>query len=64
MAVGRLGEGNNFAIYWLNLVTLGTIIFWWKFRLISLDPMLTLNLFLYGFCSLVSVFEQGVNCSF
>ena len=41
MPVARLGGGNNFAIYWLDLVTLGTIRFWWKFRLISLDPMLT-----------------------
>ena len=40
-AVARLGGGNSFAIYWLKLVTLGTIRFWWKFRLISLDPMLT-----------------------
>ena len=40
MAVARLGGGNSFAIYWLKLVTLGTIRFWWKFRLISLDPML------------------------
>ena len=64
MLVARLGGGNNFTLYWPNLVTLGTIRFWWKFRLISLDPMLTLKLFLYGFCSLMSVFEQGVNCSF
>ena len=64
MAVARLGGGNNFAIYWLKLVTLGTIRFWSKFRLISLDPMLTSNLFLYGFCSLMSVFEQGENFSF
>ena len=40
MAVARLGGGNNFAIYWLDLVTLGTIRLWWKFRLITLDPML------------------------
>ena len=42
MPVARLGGGggNNFALYWLNLVTLGIIRFWWKFRLISLDPML------------------------
>ena len=32
--------GNSFAIYWLKLVTLGTIRFWWKFRLTSLEPML------------------------
>ena len=64
MAVARLGGGISFAIYWLNLVTLGTIRFWWKFRLIYLDPMLTENLFLYGFCSLMSIFEQVVNCSF
>ena len=32
--------------------------------MISLDPMLTSKLFLYGFCSLMSVFEQGVICSF
>ena len=56
MALARLGGGNNFALYWLNLVTLGTIRFWWKFRLIFLDPMLSLNLFLHGFCSLMSVF--------
>ena len=56
MPVARLGGGNNFALYWLNLVTLGTIRFWWKFRLISLDPILSLNLFLRGFCSLMSVF--------
>ena len=43
MAVARLGGGNNFAVYWLDLVTLGTIRLWWKFRLISLDPMLTKN---------------------
>ena len=41
MTVARLGGGISFAIYWFNLVTLGTIRFWWKFRLISLDPMLT-----------------------
>ena len=64
MPVARLGGGNNFALYWLNLVTLGTIRFCWKFRLISMDPMLPLNLFLHGFCSLMSVFERGVNCSF
>ena len=64
MLVARLGGGNNFALYWLNLVTLGTIRFWWKFRLISMDPMLPLNLFLHGLCSLMSVFERGVNCSF
>ena len=40
MAIARLGGGNNFAIYWLDLVTLGTIRLWWKFRLITLDPML------------------------
>ena len=40
MVVARLGGGNSFAIYLLNMVTLGTIRFWWKFRLISLDPML------------------------
>ena len=28
MPVARLGGGNNFAIYWLNLVTLRTIRFW------------------------------------
>ena len=39
MAVVRLGGWNNFAIYWLDLVTLGTIRLWWKFRLITLDPM-------------------------
>ena len=38
MAVARLGGGNNFSVYWLDLVTLGTIRLWWKFRLITLDP--------------------------
>ena len=56
MALARLGGGNSFAIYWLKLVTLGTIRIWRKVRLISLDPMLSLNLFLHGFCSLMSVF--------
>ena len=64
MAVARLGGGNSFAIYWLKLITLGTISFWWKFKLISMDPMLTENSFLYDFCSLMLVFDQGVNCSF
>ena len=41
MPVARLGRGNNFALYWLDLVTLRTIIFWWKFRLSFLDPILT-----------------------
>ena len=41
MPVARLGGGNNFALYWFNLVTLRTIRFWWKFRLSFLDPMLT-----------------------
>ena len=39
MAVARLGGGNSFASYWLKLVILGTIRFWWKFRLTSLEPM-------------------------
>ena len=64
MLVAKLGGGNNFALYWPNLVTLGTFSFWWKFRLNSLDPMLPSNLFLYGFCSLMSVFKLGINCSF
>ena len=46
MAVVRLGGRNNFAIYWLDLVTLGTIRLWWKFRLITLDPMLPKKLVL------------------
>ena len=41
MPVARLGGGNNFALYWLNLVILRTIRFWWKFRLRTMDPMLT-----------------------
>ena len=49
MAVARLGGGNSFAIYWLNLVTLGTIRFWWKFRLIAFDPMIDLKLVLIWF---------------
>ena len=64
MPVARLGGGNNFALYWPNLVTLGTIRFRWKLRLISLDPMLTSKLFLHGFCSLMSVFKQDINFSF
>ena len=46
MALTRLrggeggGGGNSFAIFWLKLVTLGTIRIWWKFRLISLTLML------------------------
>ena len=64
MPVARLGGGNNFTLYCPNLVTLGTIRFWWKFKLTSLDPMLTSKLFLYGFCSLMSVFEHGINYSF
>ena len=64
MPVARLGGVNNSALYWPNLVTLGTIRCWRKFMLISLDPMLTSKLFLYGFCSLISVFEQGINYSF
>ena len=59
MAVARLGGGNSFAIYWLKLVTLGIISFLWKFRLISMDPMLTYSLLLYGLCSFMSVLEQG-----
>ena len=43
MAVARLEGRNNFAIYWLNMVTLGTIRFRWKFKLITLDPMLPEN---------------------
>ena len=46
MAVVRLGGGNNFSIYWLDLVTLGTIRLWGKFRLITLDPMLPKKLVL------------------
>ena len=61
MQVARSGGGNNFALYWPNLVTLGTIRFWLKFRLISLDPMLPSKFFFFGFCSLMSVFEQGIN---
>ena len=66
MPVARLGGGggDKFTLYWLNLVTLRTIRFWWKFRLNFLDPMLTYNLFLYGLCSLMSVFEEGINYSF
>ena len=64
MAVARLGGVNSFAIYCLKLVTLGTIRFWWKFRLTSLKLMLPENLFLYGFCSFMSVCDRGVNCSF
>ena len=40
MAVDRLGGGNSFAINWLKLVNLGTIRFWWKFKLTSLKLML------------------------
>ena len=64
MAVARLGGGNSFASYWLKLVTLGTIRFWWKFRLTSLEPMLPKNLFLYGIRFLMTVFVQGLNCSY
>ena len=49
MVLARLGGGNSFAIYWLKLVTLGTIRIWWKFRLISLTLMIALKLFLIWF---------------
>ena len=57
MAVARGGGGgggrNSFAIYWLKLVSLGTIRFWWKFRFIEIDVALNLLLwflfFLVGF---------------
>ena len=49
MALARLGGGNSFAIYWLKLVTLGTIRIWWKFRLISLTLMIALKLVLIWF---------------
>ena len=54
MAVARLGGGNSFAIYWLKLVTLGTIRFWWKFRFdflgadVALKLVLTWHLFSYN----------------
>ena len=41
MAVARLGGGgDSFAIYWLKLVSFGTIRLWLKFRLTSLKLML------------------------
>ena len=49
MALARLGGGNSFAIYWLKLVTLGTIRNWWKFRLISLTLMIAPKLVLIWF---------------
>ena len=49
MALARLGGENSFVIYWLKLVTLGTIRIWWKFRLISLTLMIALKLVLIWF---------------
>ena len=64
MPVARLGGGNNFALYWLNLVILRTIRSLCKFKLRTMDPELTKKLFLHGFGSLMSVFKLGVNFSF
>ena len=49
MPVARLGGGNNFVLYWLNLVTLGTIRFWWKFRIDFLGSDVDLKLVLIWF---------------
>ena len=58
-----LGEGTNFAIYWLNLVTKRTIRLRWKFKLINHGSRIDLDLFLYGFGSFISVFKFDFNFS-
>ena len=59
MALARLGGGNSSAIYWLKLVTLGTIGIWWMFRLISLPFDVSLKLVLIWFLFSHGGFRTG-----
>ena len=60
------GEGTNFAIYWLNLVTKRTIRLRWKFKLRIMEPILTENcscmvsVLSYRFSNLISIVQFKV----
>ena len=66
MSVLGWGEGTNFAIYWLNLVTKRTIRLRSKFKLRIMDPKLTENcscmvlIISYRFSNLISISQFKV----